>query len=752
MAETIRSLVAAAAILALFTVHGDAQSGQGAPQAPALPSPPQQQPPRRGAQPPPQQTPQQQPPQPSSQQPPDQQPPDQQPPGDAGQPTFRAGINFVRVDAIITDKNGKAIDDLQASDFEITEDGKPQQIESFKFVKLDGGVGGAVKEPPRPIRTDSDEEAEAAREDVRLFAIFLDDYHVRRGASMAARGQLAKFVETQLGPSDMIGVMYPLESTASVRMTRDHSAVVRGLQQFLGRKFEYEPKNQFEERYAYYPTEIVERIRTQVSLSAIKALIYHMGSLKEGRKSLILVSEGYSYMLPPQLRNPNATMPGVGNPSAFDPQAGVNDPNEERAAWSANMDIQNDLREVFDAANRNNVAIYTVDPRGLPGFEFDINEGVNIQTDSKYLSASVDTLRTLAENTDGRAIVNRNDLAAGMQQITRDSSAYYLLGYNSSQAPSDGKFHEIRVKVKRPGAQVRARKGYWALTASETARALAPAAPATPKPVENALTAALARPSSASVVKTWVGTSRGENGKTRVTFVWEPIPRTPGDRTARSETPARVSLMVVGEDGSPFYRGKIEGAPSAAAANGNGNGHGGSSGTNGAGADSAPTRGGSVSFDVNPGKVQMRVSVEGASSQVLDTEMRDLTVPDLTAAQALLGTPAVFRARTLRDYQQLKSDAKAVPVATREFSRTDRVLIRVPAYGPGDTTPPLAVKLLNRAGQPMSDLPTAAAPIAGEQQIDLPLAGLAPGEYVVQIQATGDGGDAKELVAFRVTS
>src|SRR5207249_1044622 len=306
-------------------------------------------------------------------------------------------------------------------------------------------------------------------EDVRLFAIFLDDYHVRRGASMAVRNPLTRFIEAQLGPSDMVGVMYPLESTSSVRMTRNHDAVVRGLQQFQGRKHDYTPRNQFEERYAYYPTEIVERIRNQVSLSALKALVVHMGTLKEGRKALILVSEGYTNMLPPQMRNANAQFPGSGNPNAFNPMAGLNDPNEDRAAFFASLDLDSDLREVYDTANRNNVAIYAVDPRGLPGFEFDINEGVNTQSDSKYLSSTMDTLRVLADNTDGRAIVNRNDLDVGMKQITRDSSAYYLIGYNSTQAPSDGKFHEIKVRVKRPGAQVRARKGYWALTPTETA-------------------------------------------------------------------------------------------------------------------------------------------------------------------------------------------------------------------------------------------------------------------------------------------
>ena len=85
----------------------------------------------------------------------------------------------------------------------------------------------------------------------------------------------------------------------------------------------------------------------------------------------------------------------------------------------------------------------------------------------------MDTLRVLAEETDGRAIVNKNDLESGMKQIVRDSSAYYLLGYNSTQSPTDGRFHEIKVKLKRPGVQVRARKGYWAYTAEEAAKAIA---------------------------------------------------------------------------------------------------------------------------------------------------------------------------------------------------------------------------------------------------------------------------------------
>src|SRR6185503_15409673 len=101
--------------------------------------------------------------------------------------------------------------------------------------------------------------------------------------------------------------------------------------------------------------------------------IVHMGSLKEGRKALILVSEGFTNIVPPQMRDANSQMPGFGNPNARNPMAGVNDLNEDRASFFASMDLNSDLREVYDTANRNNVSIYAVDPRGLPGFEFDIN-------------------------------------------------------------------------------------------------------------------------------------------------------------------------------------------------------------------------------------------------------------------------------------------------------------------------------------------------------------------------------------------
>jgi hypothetical protein len=136
---------------------------------------------------------------------------------------------------------------------------------------------------------------------------------------------------------------------------------------------------------------------------------------------------------------------------------------------------------------------------------------------------------------------------------------------------------------------------------------------------------------------------------------------------------------------------------------------------------------------------------------VLDSETREITVPDLTAAQAVLGTPSVLRARTAREFQQIRADGDAVPIAGREFNRIEHLLIRVPTYGPGGTTPELRVHLLNRTGAAMNDLKAEASPKTGEQQIDLPLAALPPGEYVVEIKAGDKDGEATELLGFRVT-
>jgi VWFA-related protein len=655
---------------------------------------------------------QQQPPPPTP--PAEQQPP---PPTPPSQPTFRTGINFVRVDVIVSDKSGNPVSDLKQTDFEVLEDGKAQAVETFRLVKID--TASAVTETRRPIQTRADEETAAADEDARIFVFFLDDYHVRLGNSMASRKPMVEFIQNNLAPRDLVAVMYPMTPLDAVSLTRDHQSVVRALERFEGRKFNYEPRNYTEERYAQYPAEVVERIRRQVSLSALEGLSIKLGALREGRKAIVMISEGFTSVLPPQMRDPIATMPGFGNPNRGNPNAGVGNLNEDRADFLGQVDIQQEMREVFNAANRSNTAIYAVDPRGLATGEFDINENVGLQRSNESLRQTQDTLRVLADETDGRAIVNRNDLARAMKQIVTDSSAYYLLGYNSSQAPQDGKFHEIKVRVKRSGVQVRARKGYWALTAAEATNVsnAAKPRPTAPPAVTRALTS-IAEPTRGRYVRTWVGTAPGEGGKTKVTFVWEPIAAEPG---VKRETVTSVSLIAAAPDGETFYRGAVD-QPS-------------------------------ITFEAPPGKLQLRLAIAGGSNGAqLDNDDRELLVPDLTVHELIMTTPRVHVARTGREYQALIKDPAALPTANREFRRTDRLIVRAAPIAPGGTTLNVTSRLLNKQGQKMVDLPVTAAAAAGDPFIvDLPLSSLAPGEYLLEISAAAEGQKPKtELVAFRV--
>jgi VWFA-related protein len=635
-------------------------------------------------------------------------------------PTIRTGINYVRVDAIVTGKDGKPVLDMTQDEFAVAEDGKPQKIDSFSVVKLDAAET-AENGPTRSIRSDYDEERESARPDVRLFVILLDDYHVRRGNDLAVKKPLIEFIQNQLAAPDMVAIMYPLTPLADIHFSRDRESAISAIEHFEGRKFDYRPRNMMEEKYAMYPAQTVERLRNQITMDALKAAAYRMGALREGRKSIIFVSEGFMSLLPAQLSDPVASMPGYANPNRANSQAAQATPQQQ---LRADADMFSEMNRLFGDLNRQNTSVYPVDPRGLAAFEFDINESVGITQDAASLRASLDTLHSIAANTDGRAIVNRNDLAAGMKQIIRDSSGYYLLGYNSSQAPMDGKFHSIKVSVKRRGVDVRARKGYWAYTTDDVARAEAPRKSDVATPVMTALSD-LATPMRDRSAHFWIGTSRGNDGKTKVTFLWEPAPPVAGER--EQEPAARVALTALDPDGRPVFRGKL---PEDAA---------------------AVPKGGSASFEVPPGLLDLKMIVEGSRGQVIDSVNREITVPDFTRVTMSFGTPRVYRVRTLPELQALKSNPDALPTSEREFSRADRLYIRAEAYAPGGVTPPVTARLLNRAGQSMADLPVQQRP-EKPSEIELTLSSFAAGEYLIELNAKSEGGStAQELIAFRIS-
>jgi VWFA-related protein len=586
------------------------------------------------------------------------------------QPVFRAGVNFVRVDVIVTDRQGNPVTSLTREDFEVLEDDRPQVIEQFKLVDATGA--GRDDLPARELRTRDDELFDAEREDVRVFALLLDDYHVPRTRSVAVRDTLVAFVREHVRPNDLLTVVYPLTPVTTLTFTRDHESVMRAIRLFEGRKGEYTPRNTAEEQH-WRNLPAIERIRGDVVIDALSALSVRLGSLREGRKSIVLVSDGFgaSYMR---------------------------------------------LRDVHRDANRNNVSIYPFDPCGLTAAGGFAGNG---RPDCSSSRQRRDTLLQLAEETDGRAIVNRNTLAAGLAQIARDSSYYYLLGYTSSQPPTDGRFHPIRVRVKPRGLDVRARKGYWALTSAEVTRA-ASARPVVLTPVQRALAAIDIAADARRHVRTWVGSARGDDGRTQITVAWELLPRR--DRQ-QWEQPGRLSIVAADAAGTSHF--------------------------NGGGEISATAQ--RVVFSAPPGRLDLRMAVAAAANgETIDRDVLTVDVPDLTAPVAL-STPRVYAVRTANAFRTIAADAGAVPTARREFLRTERLLIRLDAYGAsGDG--PVTAAVVNWAGERLTGVGVQRAEAGGTHQISLPLGSLAPGEYAVEITVTGESGQARELVPLRVGS
>src|SRR5262249_927786 len=279
----------------------------------------------------------------------------------------------------------------------------------------------------------------------------------------------------------------------------------------------------------------------------------------------------------------------------------------------------------------------------------------------------------------------------------------------------------VQLRVRRRGATVRARTGYWTATADELLRARMAAKAAEPKPPPEP-------PLRASpLIRPWFGVTRATDGKVQVSFVWEPAGRGPGDPTG-TQLPACVELKAT-RDGATVFEGRVR--PSQGATN-----------------DAATTPAEAV-FEVAPGRLRVQMTIEDATERFLDSDVRDVVVGSL-GGQVALGTPQVLRARNAREFREQKANPDAAPVAAREFSRTERLLVRVPAYGQNGP-PTITVRLLARGGNVMRELPVETQ-ADGTYQVDVPLAGLAPGEYSLELVAQGEGAESKDTLRFRVTS
>jgi len=375
------------------------------------------------------------------------------------------------------------------------------------------------------------------------------------------------------------------------------------------------------------------------------------------------------------------------------------------------------MRDVLTRAEELDVMIYAIGLEGRSGPAG--RGGVGSRVDKPDGG-----LLRIASATGGGyfELTSTDDLATTFSRVADELHHQYALGFTATVL--DGKRHTLDVQVSGSGLTVRARKSYLAVDDAGppplTSRA------ASGEALEAALSAIGRATGSSRAIRTWIGQSRGDRGKTRVTFAWEPAPKIPG-AAVEVDPAAQVSIVASGPSDAEYFKGPLPATP----ASGN----------------RAPF---SATFDVDPGPLQLQLSVRDSASRVMASETRPITAIDFAARPTTLGTPAIFRARTLPEYQRVKDDPDAIPAVTREFNRTDRLLVRVPAYGLDAGAAVVGMRLLNQSGYVTKEL--AATPMGSPsiQQAEVPVANLPPGTYVIQITVVGDGEMPSELVAFRL--
>jgi VWFA-related protein len=395
-----------------------------------------------------------------------------QPPATQNQPsspTFRVQVDLVTTDVLVRDDKGNFVPDLKKDDFQVYEDGVLQDISSLTVV-TGGRVTNALLPPPPPPPEGIILPPTKPRNDVsgRIFVFFVDDQHLQFHNTGRVRELFTKMAKDLVHEGDMFGIVSTGPSSISEQMTYDRNRLFETIKKITGNELK--------------PTEIINgpsgpggpsevRYRAHVAFSTVEETLKNLEQVHNRRKALIYVSDGYDFTPfqdarfgamatnSPFAQNESARMrnQAVGQSGGASPQDVNSDKQTEEFA---DADLARELWDLTRVANRANVTIYSMDPRGLVGALPDLDENVDPQQWSDFVRKSQDSLRVLAEETGGIAVVNTNDFSKAIRRIDAETSDYYVLGFYSKNPDILKRNRKIEVKVNRPGLNVWARKEY----------------------------------------------------------------------------------------------------------------------------------------------------------------------------------------------------------------------------------------------------------------------------------------------------
>jgi VWFA-related protein len=661
-------------------------------------------------------------------------------------PRFRGGANLVRLDAYVT-ADGAAVTDLTAEDFEVLEDNVPQRVESFELIRPRAPAAEAARVEPETV---AEARAMATDRDARLFVLFMDIWHVHIDGSHRAQGPIVNLLDKVIGRDDMVGIMTPEMSARNLTLAR-RTRTLEGILKdnwFWGQRdrlITADPRErEIEMCYSDAPgsqtegiaEEMIHRRRERKTLDAIEELIVHLEGLREERKFVVMLSEGW---LLPRRNDRLAVMLNGNIPRA--PEIGVGpagklvseDPRNphnfescerERQRLAAD-DLQMDFQSLLQRANRANVSFYAIDPRGLVAFDQDLSSrrALSPVADHARLGQRQTALRTLAETTDGIAVLNTSDTGAALERMVSDTGAYYLLGYYSTNTRLDGKFRKLTVRViKRPRAAVRARPGYLAPTEADAASSRVDALMSGAAPGHTTMPPGFARALEG------LAPIRG-NVPIRVQTA-----AAPSRIWLTSELDASVLKLPEWQQGGRaqvFFDHDRGGAPPVQVE-----------------VALAP---GQRTFNVSPpdgvalapGRYVIRLQLTPKDGTLPMQTTVDVTVPPATALVSQSGLASRRGPSTGLQY---------IATADARFRRTERLRLEVPRLA---TAGSVSARLLGRDGQPLGVAVTVSERVEDSGQLrmivaEVVLAPLAQGDYVLEVTVEDGGRKESASYAFRL--
>jgi VWFA-related protein len=653
------------------------------------------------------------PPAPAAQQPPAQQP-----------PTFKVRVDYVEVDAVVTDRQGNLVRDLKKEDFQVLEDGKSQAITNFTLVDIPVDKENRPLFAAQPIEPDVRTNEKPF--DGRVYVMVVDDLHTRFGRTVRVKTAAKQFIERRLGANDLMAIVHTAgASNANQEFTNNKRLLLAAVDKTMGRKLDSATANKTNEYNRTRdmrqqgdplndPDDMERGFNARTTLDTLRSVSEWFGSVRGRRKAILFVSEGIDYDI-------------------YDIIAGQGS-NHQSAST-----VLDATRDAIGAATRANVAIYGIDPRGLTdlgdesielgSFPDDTSLGVGQSSLQNELRLSQDSLRTLSEETGGFAVVNKNDFSTAFQRIVEDNSSYYVLAYYPPDA-RPGRTHKIDVRVTRPGLTVRARKAYLTPKKVDAPKVTANN-PSTPE-LREALDSPL--PVSGLTMHVFAAPFKGTAPNASVLFGVELR-----GRDMKVDPNSKILLSYIAIDAT----GKVKGGNTDSLALTN----------------LRPDTKSRIEqtglrmlnrLDLPPGKYQLRIAAHDPSGGNVGSVQYDLDVPDYAKAPfsmsgLVLTSGAGSAFPTVKPDEQLKPMMPGPPVAMRAFPQNDEVVLFAEVYDNAGGTPhkvDITTTVTTDEGKVLfkTDEVRDSADLGGKRggygyTTRVPMKDLAPGSYVLKVEA-----------------